>query len=51
MNYKEKYNYVRALGIRPRGCDSVLQTVVDGVVEIVGKVVRSTQFIHSIKFK
>lgn len=40
--YKERHNYMRALGIRPRGCDSVLQTVVDGVVEIVGKVVGST---------
>ncbi|XP_055297587.1 uncharacterized protein LOC129566075 [Sitodiplosis mosellana] len=35
MNYKEIKNYVRVLGIRPRGCDAVLQTVVDGVVEIV----------------
>lgn len=51
MKYKEKYNYMRALGIRPRGCESVLQTVVNGVIEIVGKVVGSTRFIHSINFK
>lgn len=36
MRYIGRHNYHRFLGIRPRGCDAVLQTVVDGTNKIVG---------------
>lgn len=36
MRYIAKHNYQRVFGIRPRGCDIVVQTVVDGTYKIVG---------------
>lgn len=36
MEYIANYNFIRVLGIRPRGCDAILQTVVDGTNKIVG---------------
>lgn len=35
--YMYRGNYHSILGIRPRGCDDTLQTVVEGIPKIVGK--------------
>lgn len=38
MTYISTMNYIRVLGIRPRGCDIRLQNVVTGTHKIVGKI-------------